>query len=251
MNKVGGWKRQAASAKDHPFKGVKARIAEATSTNIDLRRWCSPVEDQGRLSSCVGNAVVSGLELLNIKVGRPHVDLSRLFVYYNARLFHNAADKDEGTFIRLAMNTLEALGTCKEQSWPYMTSNVLLRPKWSCYSEAYGHKIGRYELISGTGDTRNDAIVDALSGGYPVVFGMDVDTGFQATGADGMVRFSGPGLGGHAMLIVGADVTKRLFTARNSWGQGWGDSGYCYIPFKALDDHDAGDFWVEYEASRF
>lgn len=249
--KLGGWKRQAASLKDHTFLGVKARIAEATTSEIDLRRWCSPVEDQGRLGSCVANAVVGGLELLNIRFGRPHVDLSRLFVYYNARLFMNAADKDEGTYVRLGMNVLEALGSCEENLWPYVPGNVFIRPKWKCYSTAYGHKIGRYELIKEDGNSRLSAIEDALSGGYPVAFGMNVDQGFMNTGNDGMIHFGGPDMGGHATLIVGCFSKKKLFIGRNSWGQNWGDKGYYYLPYEALTDQDAADFWIPYETPTF
>ncbi len=249
--KIGGWKRQQASSKDRPFVGVKQRIAEATGDSTDLRKWCTPVESQGQLGSCVANAAVGGLELVNVKSGRPAIDLSRLFVYYNARLFHGAQDKDEGTYIRLAMNTLEALGTCLETSWAYVPGNVFVRPKWKCYSEAYGHKIGRYELIGGTGSDRLDAVEDALSGGYPVAFGMDVTQGFMNTGRDGVADFSGPSLGLHAMLIVGALPKKKQLIVRNSWGEDFGDQGYCYIDYGALDDREGNDFWVIYESPRF
>ena len=52
---------------------------------IDLRAMCSPVEDQGHVGSCTANAAVGALEY-HMRVARmPDVDLSRLYVYYNAR----------------------------------------------------------------------------------------------------------------------------------------------------------------------
>ena len=52
-------------------------------------------------------------------------------------------------------------------------------------------------------------------------------------------------LGGHAIVIVGYDEEKRLFTFRNSWGEDWGDKGYGYLPYDYVCDKDlASDFWV-------
>ena len=35
--------------------------------------------------------------------------------------------------------------------------------------------------------------------------------------------------GGHAMTVVG--YNKESFIIRNSWGDDWGDEGYCYYKF--------------------
>jgi len=47
------------------------------------------------------------------------------------------------------------------------------------------------------------------------------------------------------MLAVGHDLGKGTFIVRNSWGTGWGDKGYCCIPFDYLADADlSADFWT-------
>jgi C1A family cysteine protease len=51
-------------------------------------------------------------------------------------------------------------------------------------------------------------------------------------------------LGGHAVLLVGYDKTKKVFIARNSWGTSWGDSGYFYIPFNVINPDMSSDYWV-------
>lgn len=55
---------------------------------VDLREWASPVEEQWQLGSCTAQAVVGAYELLT-KMHYPDqfVDLSRLFLYYNAQRF--------------------------------------------------------------------------------------------------------------------------------------------------------------------
>ena len=49
---------------------------------VDLRRFNSQIEDQGRLGSCTANATVNTLELILEKAHR-FIDLSRLFLYFN------------------------------------------------------------------------------------------------------------------------------------------------------------------------
>lgn len=244
--KLNGWKRQAPDPKAKLFKGVKAVLTEHASDVIDMRNWCSPVEDQRELGSCVANATVGALELLRIKQGHDHIDLSRLFCYYNARLMHGDQSRDVGSIISLAIGTLNTIGTCTEANWPYNTNQVFVRPSWGSYQEAYGNKIGNFELISGHGKPRIELIVNALRGGYPVVFGLDVDEAFTMNKSASLF-FSGPNAGTHAMLIVGYDPSKKEFIVRNSWSIHWGDQGYWYMHESILDQQNAGDIWVLYE----
>jgi hypothetical protein len=39
----------------------------------------------------------------------------------------------------------------------------------------------------------------------------------------------------HAVLIVGYDLNKRVFTFKNSWGEDWGAKGYGTISFDYID----------------
>ena len=49
--------------------------------------------------------------------------------------------------------------------------------------------------------------------------------------------------GGHCIVIVGYDDAKSLFLCANSWGTGWGDKGFCYIPYAYLTNSSlARDF---------
>lgn len=213
---------------------------------IDLRPYCSPVEDQAQTSSCVAQAVVGALELLQIRNGQPYQDLSREFVYYNARLMHRAQEVDAGTFINLAFETLTTLGTCSEATWPFDVEKVFVRPSVAAYREAYPHRTSEFYAIAETGETRNERILDALRDRHGVVFGMTVDADYEALQGPlvAMPRSVRQNPGGHAQLIVGADVKSRLWIVRNSWGTGWGEGGYAYVPFDYLPASDASDFYV-------
>ncbi|CAE7469958.1 unnamed protein product, partial [Symbiodinium pilosum] len=52
-------------------------------------------------------------------------------------------------------------------------------------------------------------------------------------------------LGGHAVCAVGYDDFKQCFIVRNSWGEGWGDKGYFYMPYEYMCHPAlASDFWA-------
>jgi C1A family cysteine protease len=64
----------------------------------------------------------------------------------------------------------------------------------------------------------------------------------------GLVPMPRPGeksQGGHCVLIVGYDQTKKWFICRNSWGVNWGDKGYFYLPYEFVENPNyCDDFWA-------
>ena len=48
---------------------------------VDLRAWCSPIEDQQDLGSCTAQAGVGLIEFYERKAFGTHIDASRLFLY--------------------------------------------------------------------------------------------------------------------------------------------------------------------------
>src|SRR5689334_5686288 len=75
---------------------------------VDLRPNCTPVENQGRLSSCTANASVGALECLFKMRDGDSPDLSRLFVYYNSRRLNGTVTSDGGAQISEAMAAILA-----------------------------------------------------------------------------------------------------------------------------------------------
>jgi C1A family cysteine protease len=52
-------------------------------------------------------------------------------------------------------------------------------------------------------------------------------------------------LGGHAVALVGYRDSTQQFIARNSWGTGWGDRGYFYMPYQVVQNTSmSSDFWI-------
>jgi hypothetical protein len=91
-----------------------------------------------------------------------------------------------------------------------------------------------------------------LAEGYPIIFGINLYKSFDKQRQKGVVPMpsdteaSRASHGGHAMLAVGYSDKDRVFIVRNSWGEGWGDKGYCYIPYDYLINpkFNSGDSWI-------
>jgi len=237
---LNGWIPQEKDERDFLYSAIAKKIAPAKKT--DLRPGCSPVEDQGQLGSCVYNAGVGALEFLEIKNKvKPFVDKSRLFAYYCARADNGDINDDTGDTLRHSMKILASLGTCDEKMWPYDISKFKDMPTSACYADALKHTITSYHAIKNV-----DEIRQCLTEGYPVDFGMYIFLQYEIVGKDGIIKmptcWKKP-LGGHANFIVGHDDDKQWFIDRNSWGTGWGDKGYCYIPYKYIEKYGS-DFWT-------
>jgi C1A family cysteine protease len=203
------------------------------------------VEDQSDLGSCSGNAVVSAYELL-LKQLYPEswTNLSRLFVYYNARIYEGTVDEDSGATIRNSLKGLAKYGVCKESIWPYDISKYAIVPSSDAYSDGLPRAITRYERTTST-----DAILDAINTNYPVVIGtliygsfFDLDSNNAVMSKQGPTDYV---VGGHALTLVGYDLEQQQYLVENSFGSEWGIGGYCWMPF-SYADQNLLESWVYY-----
>ena len=211
---------------------------------VDLRPWASPVEDQGHLGSCIGNTVAGAYELL-LKKNIPDnfVDISRLFVYYNARLLENTEREDSGAYIRDGVKAAKKYGLCSEKVWPYLINHFNITPSVESYDDAKHRNIKNYYRIATLEDT-----LDALNHDHPVVFGLKVFEGFNNIEytKDYILEIPNPEeqpIGGHAMMMAGYDLNRQLVLCRNSFGPDWCMGGYCWIPFEYMRN-ETFDSWI-------
>ena len=227
-----------------PEPGASSPELSITATpdlpeSVDFRPHCSVVEDQGSVGSCTANAIVGALEYLMNRSFGDHVNLSRLFVYYNARRFSDQEGVDAGATMHHAMAGLLAHGACLEDHWPYDKARWNLRPHEVCYHRTVQLPSLHYANVS-PGIERKYVIASGL----PIIFGMGVPeqlmmvegakTGHMPAPPDGHWE---PASGGHAMLIVGYDDRKNAWLVRNSWGSNWGDGGHVWIDYAVMDHY--------------
>jgi C1A family cysteine protease len=241
---VYGWLPDIPDNRDHLY-GTVRKIPAKLPTKVDLRRGCSPVEDQKELGSCTANALAGALEYLMKKDRVKCTDMSRLFIYYNERVIEHTVKTDSGAMIRDGIKTLVKQGDCVEKSWPYNVAKFATKPPKACFTEALHYQILSYARIN-TLDEMRACIADS----YPFVFGFSVYESFESqqvskTGVVDMPRAGEKMLGGHAVLAVGYDDAAKRFTVRNSWGTTWGMKGYFTMPYNYLANRNlSDDLWT-------
>lgn len=234
------WRRDLPDARDHIYA-----IGPGTlPAQVDLRSYASSIENQGPLGSCTGNAIAGAIELLDRKLSRRNLDVSRLFIYYQERVLENDVMYDNGAYIRDGIKACYTWGAPLESLWPYDLSKWATRPSPAAYADAARRKVSRYQRC-----TSFQAVRSALASGYPVIVGFDVYQSFESIGRNGIMTYPNVNveqyLGGHAVCLVGYNDTTQRFIARNSWGTSWGDNGYFYMPYRVIQDTTmSSDFWA-------
>jgi len=93
-------------------------------------------------------------------------------------------------------------------------------------------------------------IKNALYAYGPLVTTMSVYYDFYYYRSGVYQYTSGSYQGGHAILLVGYDDPGQYFIAKNSWGTGWGDSGYFKIAYSEISSTvHFGNWTIAYIAS--
>jgi C1A family cysteine protease len=235
------WKVDKIDTRDYKY----AITQKVSPSLVDLRSYCSPIENQGSLSSCTGQAIAGAIELLNKRNGKP-TDVSRLFIYYYERLLLGTVNYDSGAYIRDGIKATNHYGASLESLWPHDIRKFKQEPIIEAKNDALNRKVTRYERV-----TSFDGCIDALTNGYPVIMGFHVYTSFMSVSVakTGVMPYPNTRreklIGGHAVLLVGYDKHKKVFIARNSWGASWGDKGYFYMPFDVVTNTSmSGDYWI-------
>jgi len=235
------WTKDKIDTRDHPYQLTN----KAQASVVDLRQYCSLIENQGNLGSCTGNAIAGAIELLHKRQNRT-LDISRLFIYYYERLFIGTVNYDSGAYIRDGIKACYTYGAPTENLWPYNISKFRTVPTKTALIDAAKRKVTSYQRAADF-----NQVIDAITSGYPVTIGFSVYSSFDspAVAKTGIMPYPNVNkerlLGGHAVLLVGYNKDNNTFIARNSWGTNWGDKGYFYMPFEVIQNtRMSSDFWV-------
>ncbi|GAN33297.1 MAG: cysteine protease [Candidatus Brocadia sp. AMX2] len=246
-------------------KKTNASLAASLPPAVDLRQYCSPIEDQRQLGSCTANAAVAVIEYYENRAFNKYRDGSRLFVYKNTRNLMGVTG-DTGAWLRNTMGALVLCGVPDEKYWQYtdVDPDFDRDPSQFVYAIADNYEALRYFCHDPLGKNVPYADVLAsvkkyLAAGIPSMFGFwGYPSSFSGDipGAFPLPDPSEPISWGHAIVAVGYDDTieirntqypkiksKGAFLIRNSWGTDWGNIGYGWIPYEYILQNIAMDFW--------
>jgi C1A family cysteine protease len=254
---VGGWKRSSPEQLVGIPKFVASpkvlELAAANTGSSYVIPNSVPIFDQGSLDSCVANATCGAFEILaNVANSNDLTVLSRLFLYWNARVYIQQTNQDAGCYIHDALNSLSLLGICQETLWPYIESEVLVQPPITAYQQANANTITGFSQIIETGTALGDMIVLALQANHPVVFGTLVSSAFAEYSGNGIgIVWDIPNEsdidGGHAMVICGYQINAdgtRNFLIRNSWGATWANNGTTWFTEAYIEWSNTSDIFI-------
>lgn len=233
-------------------------MATAESVPIDYRPQLPAVFDQGQRGSCVACASTWTLKAYEeIRQGDyPEDGLSTSFLYTMCKQ-NDGIPFAEGTHLKTAMQILQKYGVCPESTMPYSTLTELPAPQVptvpaGALESAAIFRIKTYAQLCSSYDTDRNQVITAMRQALkqegPFIIALLVCENFEPDKnnllpfPDGQVR------GGHAVGIVGDLPEKGCLILRNSWGTGWGENGYAYLPYEWITEKFFDIGWGVFEA---
>ena len=240
---------------------VNAKTPKAPSV-VDLRAWCSAIDNQGALGSCSAHAGMGIVEYFERRAFGTHIDGSRLFLYKATRDLMGVTG-DTGAWLRNVMGALVLCGVPPEKYWPYDIADFDKPPSAFVYAVADNFESLKYFCHDPQSANPPPASVLAsvktyLAAGIPSMFGFYGFNSFDKTSEKGGIPYPCPNeqaQWGHAIMAVGYNDTKKITNTlcnktttgalliRNSWGTTWGDAGYGWLPYDYVLNKLATDFW--------
>jgi len=268
----GGWRADPPSDRDYLVDDESLRAfvdrfdlrepAPVLPGAVDLREGFLPVRDQGPLNACTSFAAIALFEHGMIREGRrPHPG-SPMFLYAVQRELLQERG-DTGSYLRTSMEALALAGACPEKYWPYLPERLDASPPSFCYAVADNFEALTYYRLDPPGLHPRELLRVLklhLARGLPVMFGCRLFPGLSAAAEHGTIAEPMPGEPitlEHAFVAAGYDdeqVTcdasgcirtgRGALRVRSSWGTGWADEGYAWLPYGYVLRGLTRDFWV-------
>jgi Papain family cysteine protease len=213
-----------------------ASSGEEVNEIIDPRPFLR-VENQGRYSSCTGNAASTGMEMLwGCQAGDFSVvkQLSRWWAYIQAQKLFGNVGRDAGASIAAMVKAMSETGCCLEETCPYPQNGYTTKLP-NAAAEAALHRIGSHTMC--------EAWEQATSYIRGIGF---LDWGIIWTGALANLRSKYIRLStvtedgsrsGHSISGVGVvkEGGEEFIITANSHSENWAENGYGLMDRKAFE----------------
>ena len=202
--------------------------------SVDLSGFMPPPGNQGRQNSCTAWSVAYALKSYQERLedNIPIVQNGRLNfsrVFSPAYVFNQLNNgRNAGIGFPDALNLVSDQGVATLADMPYSPLDFLTKPGPTQRTRAKRYRIDYWRKVN---------ILDVkelkahLNGGFPVMIGAAVDRNFMDHPKGQIWNTIENVLGFHAMVVVGYNDRLNAFKIMNSWGQDWGDGGFCWADY--------------------
>lgn len=234
------------AARAEAFAGVA--LPEKLDWRDNSGNYVTPVRNQGSCGSCWAFAATAALESAQLRaLQTPGVDLN--LAEQILLSCSGAGDCEYGGYVGGAADYIRDTGLPPESFYPYTAQDGTCSsadPGWT--KSVY--KIDDWTYVATYSPTVS-ALKSALVANGPLVTTFDVYEDFYEYYHSGVYSYvSGSFVGGHAVLLVGYDDPGQYFIVKNSWGPGWGESGYFRIAYSQVTNQvNFGDYTISYSVS--
>ena len=199
-----------------------------------------PIISQRSTSKCVAFSgayyIMSMYNGLNGTTTNNDIAGSPEFAYAYYKKVANDNDCNEGAYLfneggdKGIAEILKTVGTTSWNQMPFINSKVCSITNSTQVSQAASNKISGYYRLDKAEYNNINEIKTWLYGGYPLWFAVNTEDNWSNIGTGVWSQSTGKD-GGHAMVIIGYDDTKKALRIANSWGTNWGDNGYGWIDY--------------------
>lgn len=182
--------------------------------------WTTPIKDQQSCGSCVSFATCATIEA-RVKIACKNASLAPDLS--EAHLFYCGCPNccPTGWNFAPALDFCKQTGVAREADFPYTPGNQPCKSGLNPYVT-----ITAWNAVMAVADRKN-----ILAAKGPMVAGMAVYSDFYSYRSGVYRHTSGNLVGYHAVSVVGYDDNQRCWICKNSWGPGWGESGWFRIGY--------------------
>jgi C1A family cysteine protease len=228
-------KERAATLNFEAFQvsspGVKVFSAPAAYDwrNVGTLNFVTPIKNQGGCGSCVAFGTIAAVEskIKIIRGATTATDLSEAHLFYCIARSQGrtCGGSSGGWWPEPAMVAFRDIGVADEACYPYTAADQNCTGRCSDWASRVVKTTGYTKLTSIA------AMKEWLATNGPMQACFTVYNDFFSYAGGVYKKANNTVAGGHCVCIIGYNDSQQCWIAKNSWGTGWGESGFFRIGY--------------------
>ena len=238
---TGGCLLNNKTGKEWDFSAIMGTLQQGTNVEypVNFRLWSPCIYNQLSKSTCVSYSLSTMKQIQDYYDTNTNTRYSTSFIYLLREMNQY---KGDGMMIAEALENLRNKGVVPYSLMPDnfnytegTTVGVKVGQNQELLDEAKKHKIANYAIANTADEIKQSLYINHS----PVPIGVIIRESFYNITNNGVApipKATEKNYGGHCMLITGwTNISgKEYWVVQNSWGEDWGDNGYCYLEINSF-----------------